>query len=1056
VPARNNRTTLSGAKLRGQRRRAQRPALAAIALLGLLLGGVSAGLVGYVSAVAGAAVDDAFDDVPVSERVFQLSARVADDPASQDSTAIDAFDRFVGEAPYDLQRSLLTEPRQLVDPATPEAEGADEGLPRIALAAYDSLAEHAELVAGEWPSDVADGELVPVALHENSASALGIELGDELAFVERQQVARLVVTGLWRPADPAADYWFGSELEAAGVGNGDGLAVLAEADLLELPGPVPIARWRLLPDVEQVRVTDLSELRLGLPLVRPYLADHELFRDAGIGVADDIIAGLEGTDNELLASRSVAIAPLLLAVASAVGAIGLVSRLLGQNRLGETMLLRGRGWSRPQAAWWALRESVRLFALPALLGGAAGYGVLRLIGGPDLDVPIPAVATGAGVVVLTGILTLMVAAAGAAGPAYVTVDQRATASRRQVVGRVSGVVLVVAAAALATWQLRRYDGVTVLDADGIRQLDPLAVAAPAAILLAGGVVVAGIMIVLGRVVEWFLRRRRGLAGLQAVRVLARQPAAYVLPVVLIALAAGSGTLAVTYSATWHDLQGQVAASRAAADVDVTLPGSGLLTQAHRPLNLADYRDIPGVTGVAASSARSARISDGEVDVVATAGVAEPPGIELPEGDQSADVELAIDLQISEPDLDALGDFESPAPPGQVDGRIRWWLTDAAGNGTVVDTEQVTFPVGAPSTVTAPLALPDGGAEPWRIISADVTLELPALPTRQADFSLAISGVGAAAIPADGWTAFTTRTPDAIHLAVSTSGDAAAGLTGFLAYFSGELTTRIVHTAGPVPVTAGDAALDRFGLAVGDVAALDMLGTAVDVEITGRAAAVGGAARPEAFGADIHHLVAAALSQNQQPPVPTRIWLTMDPDANADAVLDEVAMLAPPDSTIAGRAAVEQELVDARLAQLIITTFWAVGGVAAGLAIIGVAAGAASALSSRRGEVGVLRVLGFSSRQQGRQRLREQLLVSLLAVVLGSAAGYAVGVLTLPALTGSATADLPDGAVPSITVNAPVLAVLLGVLAMVITLIVAGHARRVRRQAQLTFGTEVSA
>ena len=123
MPARNDRAALSGAKLRGQRRRAQRPALAAIALLGMLLGGVAAGLVGYVSAVAGAAVHDTFDDVPVAERVFELSARVADDPDTQNATAAGAFDRYVGEAPYDLQRSMLTEPRQLVDPAAPDAEG---------------------------------------------------------------------------------------------------------------------------------------------------------------------------------------------------------------------------------------------------------------------------------------------------------------------------------------------------------------------------------------------------------------------------------------------------------------------------------------------------------------------------------------------------------------------------------------------------------------------------------------------------------------------------------------------------------------------------------------------------------------------------------------------------------------------------------------------------------------------------------------------------------------------------------------------------------------------
>lgn len=1063
MPASGFRTVLNGTKLRNRRRRAQRATLAAVAVLAFLLGGVAAGLVGYVSAVSGAAVRDTFDDVPPTERVFQLSARVTDDAAAQDDTAIAAFDRFVGDAEYDLHRSLLTEPRQLLDPAAPQAEGADAGLPRIALAAYETLAEHAELVAGEWPSETSDDDRVPVALHEDAASALEIEIGDELAFEERRQLAELVVVGTWRPSDPDADYWYASPLETTGMAGGDGLAVLAEQDLLDLPGPVPVARWRLIPDVDRATLADLSELRRGLPSIRPYLADDPFFSGAGIAVADDLIAGLEGTDSALLAARSVAIAPLLLAVISAIGAIGLMSRLLSESRLAETLLLRGRGWSRTQATGWALGESARVFALPAVLGGAVGLGALR-VARPDLDVPLPAVGVGIGVVVVAGLGTLIIVAVRAAGPAHVTVEQRATASRRQVVGRAGTLILVFAVAALATWQLRRYGGVTVLDAEGIRQLDPVAVAAPAAILLAAAVVVAGLIMLVGRVAERVLEGRSGLVAVHAARVLARQPAGYVLPVVLIGLAAASGTFAASYTSTWRDLQGEVAKERTAADVEVELDAARVLTTTIEPLALAYYEDIGGVRNAVAAMNRSAQLGDGEITVVAAGGDGAAIGIELPAGESTAEIEIASELELFSEETGEAEALTHDGEPVEVTGNVRAWLVDADGSGGVVDTGSITLATSSPDSAVVEFDLPPDTGEPWRIVAVDVRLELPVVQDIETDFALSIAevraGDGAVPVPNEGWSATTVATPDLTHYSVSSTGAAEAGLTGTLPpddFFgmNPDLTARLVHGAGLVSATATDATLGAFGLAVGDEAGLDVLGGQIPIIVDGRAQSVPGAALPAALSVDLHSLIAAVLHSGGQPPAPDRVWLTTDPAADQGAIADAAAGIAGPDSVVSSRAVVEADLMGSRLAQLVVRTFWLVAAVTAGLAVVGAWAGTASSLTSRRAEVGVFRALGFSAVQQGRQRRREMLLLGLLATALGAAAGYVAGWIAVPALAGSATPGLPGSVEPVVAIDWPWLATFVAALALLLTAIVIGYGARVRRQAAATLGVEVT-
>lgn len=111
------------------------------------------------------------------------------------------------------------------------------------------------------------------------------------------------------------------------------------------------------------------------------------------------------------------------------------------------------------------------------------------------------------------------------------------------------VALVVAAAAVALWRFRRTGSALVVDARGAVHLDPIAVVAPALVLIAAALF-AGLMFGIGAAaVERLAARTRGLRLVLASRQVARRGVLYGVVVLLIAIAVGGTTMAATYAPT---------------------------------------------------------------------------------------------------------------------------------------------------------------------------------------------------------------------------------------------------------------------------------------------------------------------------------------------------------------------------------------------------------------------------------------------------------------------------------------------------------------------------
>jgi hypothetical protein len=85
----------------------------------------------------------------------------------------------------------------------------DETSTQVAPAALEDFSAQATLTAGKWPGPPRTGGPVPVALPAAVAGALHVRLGSVLkgSPASSNATVSLLVTGLYRPDDPASPYW---------------------------------------------------------------------------------------------------------------------------------------------------------------------------------------------------------------------------------------------------------------------------------------------------------------------------------------------------------------------------------------------------------------------------------------------------------------------------------------------------------------------------------------------------------------------------------------------------------------------------------------------------------------------------------------------------------------------------------------------------------------------------------------------------------------------------------------------------------------------------------
>ncbi|HEX6471714.1 MAG TPA: FtsX-like permease family protein [Streptosporangiaceae bacterium] len=976
-----------------------------------------------------------------------------------------------------------------------------ERRPRLtAFAMYSRIAEHATLIAGAWPRPVAGA--VEAALPAPAARATGMSVGGVYTVRSRLdgRATRVRITGLFKVNRAGDPFWDGDSLvitgaQALSYTTFGPLVVAPETFVHRFAATGVTVRWLVEPDVRAIaphRFGDLADRASGL---------NDRLRAADPGteyiVATEFPQLLAQLASAALVSRSTMAIPIVQLLVLAGYALVLVARLLAEHRRMEVAALRARGASLRQLSMLTAGEGI-LFSLPAvaaapllapaLLHLAGSVSIikatgLRLGAGPSPAMWAAAAVAGAGcAVALTlpavhGVTRSYVAAQAARGRG----DRRGWAQR-------AGADLALAVvAALGIWQLIHYGGPVTEARGGALGIDPFIVAGPALALLAGGALALRVVPIAARAAARTASRRGTFAPALGAWQVSRRPVRYSGPALLLVMAIAVGVLTVTAGVTWRRSQIDQADFQAGADLRVTPSRDG---KGPAPAGQGGaFGSLPGVTAASpvlrtTSNAGNQEVTLLAVDTTKTSallgprsdrspralpavvtpggrGAAPPPAAALP-GRQDR---LAVDVRIVPP--------PGPADPRHIArNRLSLLVVDALGVDWTVDlggvrgdgrfhrrTADLGALAGPGGRLSHPLSIrgfrydyPEGAAEVPLTLSlrlrgaASAALRPPPGAAWTGTFRPAGGGVGPApSVRPSTAGVLTVELPrvtpaENIYIgAITARGTVVLDRTGQTGGTSG---TSGAGRPPPMPGIITTELARRARVGVGGRLTLDEPAGSLSVAVAGIVPALPSTAPGEpGVLVDWRAYTDQSAVATGLDSVPTEWWLATGGDTGP-AVR---ALARHPEWTggVVDRMALRRELRDAPLGAALQGAL-VLGFLAAlGLAVVGFAVNAAVSARERRAEFAVLRALGVSARQVFGMLGVEQVFLVLLGLAGGLALGLAIGRVVIPhsVLTVRATAPYPQ--VRLVVPWPPILALLVGVPAL-LAVVLAVLVRLLRR------------
>ncbi|MEU2443128.1 ABC transporter permease [Streptomyces althioticus] len=1032
------------------RARAHRPLLAAALLTVLLTTAVLATLTAYSTTIGDASLRHALAN-PRDAAGTTLLVKAESLPEGG-RTAADTAVRRGAEQAYDglpvtLRTLARSGPYGLPPSLRPADRRAGSEEPDLThFAALDRT--QVRLTEGRMPSARPAGPEIEVALPVVAARELGLRPGARFTLDNRLKgpAARVLVTGLYRPADTSAPYWQLDELAGRGIVT---VHFTTYGPLLTDPAVLTGGRvstgpvgWLASADFSGMTTGRIDALRTAMKEGVATLPSAPALHGSAT-VAGDLPATLDRVERALFVSRSTLLVVVLQLALLAGCALLLVARLLTADRAAETRLLRARGASRPRVARLAALEAL-LLAVPAalcapLLAGPltrllAGRGALARIG-LHLDASVTSVAS-QGTVWLVSVGVALGCALAVTLPALATPYAPGRAKPLPGAVRAGGDLGLLAVAGVAYWQLSRRPAGAVGEDLGV---DPLLVAAPALALLAGTVLTLRLLPLPARLAELRASRSRGLSGALAGWQLARRPMRGAGPVLLLVLAVALGMLAVGQGSSWERSQDDQADFRAGAQLRVLSNGT------EGPGRGAAHAAVPGVRSASPASRTTVSLSAGRqatvlaLDTEGAAGtllmrpdLADVPvrtalsglapkgataGVRIPAG--TARLALSASLRGTDAaTVTATVEDAHGTPYSLTFGEL---LQDGRPHDLVVDLDAVAGGPAGPLTLTGfrlDLPQPVGPPERCRLALTALT----ATDTAGRDRALPLSArwrpslVGDGPDTADGAAAARPRMAAGAPATVDFT---ATPLPPDMAWLpTAALTLDLRVPQPPVPVVEGvatDRYLESTGARIGQRLSVQLGGGSVPVRI---ARAVRALPTTPSDGADDDGgallLDLASVNRALQAAkggavLPNEWWLATEPDASSQVAA--AALRQRPDidpSRVVVRDEIAERLRDDPFGAGPGNAFAAAAFAAAALTAVGFAVSAAGSLRERSAEFGVLRALGASRRRLARVVLVEHAVLVGTALAVGVLLGavLARAVIPLVMLTAEATRPLP--------------------------------------------------
>lgn len=990
---------------------------------------------------------------------IQISGQIGAAKARGDQRVIRAEARAaLGPIPFTLLAGRWSDSFTLPGPATGNLTSL------IQAADLESVRPQVVLTAGTWPGPSPPGtspsgrQPIGVVLPATTAHLLGLSVGHVLALHDSLSGApvRLLVTGLFRPRDPAAPFWRLSLLGISGkVTTG---SFVTYGPMLVNPaafGPggltVGEASWLIGVNGSRIPTGELAALSQRLSgAVATWQGTQRVSglqvntdqRLGGLQVNTGLPQALSALASSLVVARSLLLIGSLQLLLLAAAAAALAARLLASQRASETALLSARGAARVQLVLASLAEAALVVVAGAAAGLAGGsYLADRLMSGSGLAAARTGGFSGimrAGVAggawwPAAAIMVLVVAVI--MWPALRPVTPGAVRLRRN---RLAGAaragldVVLIGLGALALWELRRYSASPRL-AGGVLGIDPVLSVAPALALAGIALLPLRALPVAARLLDRLSARGRRLAATLASWQVSRQAVREGTPVLLVVLAVATGTLVLAQHQSWRQSQLDQAAFATGADVRVSMAA---------PLPIGRGGEFSRAPGVRAALPVSTTNSGFEIFAL---DARQAPGVVLLRPDLSA-VPAAtlwqrITLRHPAPGLILPGRpvrlglraLLTP-PPGVRLGPLSVSLSVQDGWGAAYSIAAGSLPAdGRYHQLIATLGTAAQARYPLRLLGLTLSYQMPErLQFAAAQASLAIvdlavsaraSGglqvpfarpgqlvrMSAAAVAPDLAYVEATGTRPMITAWRPSGGAARLAFTVGAGYLRerhgvsalpilGQLRLSVGAPPLPVPAIATRAFLASAGAHVGGVVLVPVGGASIKVRLVAAIAAF-----PTAGGGGPAVILDQAwlqdaLAAQSQPPLPVTQWWLAAPHGVRGRLAAGSTVV-----TRTGSAAGQLDDPLPNVPQLALMVIVAAAGLLAGLGFV---VSVVAAVRERRLQDALLAALGVGRGARAGQLCLEQLMLSVPGAAIGAAIGVVLAYLLVPPVTLTTGAAAP--------------------------------------------------
>lgn len=1014
----------------------------------------------YADAVTVSSLRRALVDAPVTAANVELTTRVTpDDYLATDDEVVAALEATFRETGADIYRTGTSDSFSLAG-----LEGTtDRDLAVFRF--FSDIESRVEIVEGEWPAG--SGDAVPVAVLEQVAEGVGLEVGDSFEVVSRRDEDLrfdVVLAGVYRIADVTDPYWLDDPLDLTGMFESPSFTTWGpfvidpEAFFSEVAESGFQIRWGVFPHHEMFTAENVNSVIIGLDQLDERLNSG---RDLGnlIIVETDLASILRETERSLLVTRS-AVLVLTIQLAVLAGyALVLTSGLLADTREVETTTLRARGASNTQLVSMSIMEGL-LLAVPAFLAGPPlaswlmrTFNIAGPLAGIDLAIE-PAITSAswalAGVAAVGSVFALVL-------PARRSIRRsgsiRAARARPETgkARRAGADIALLVIAAVGIWQLTRYGSPLTEAVGGRLGVDPLLVAAPALALLAGAVLALRILPLLARLGEGTIAAGRRLVPSLGVWHLGRQPQRFSRSALLLMLALAIGIFALAYDATWQTSQADQSDFIVGSDILVA-PSQQAATAIPPSALQTEYQGLPGYREAAPILRQTTEIS----------GVTHPVAYTIVDSENAADLirfredlspepigEMLARLNETAPRLPGIAltgrptgisavvtvhvePLDESAYPGGggLSASLRAVLVDAVGQPFRVDMG-VLDQSGSRVTMSGEIGHPLNAEEtlypeyPLTLAGFEVRSIAPSASPRQVSLgveAVATSNEAAIVVPGDATTAMSelSHEIEAPEIAL-----AQATPTGFEARFNTGSTDPnfppqahyfMIWMGTPasveeVPILVAGSLLDDLGLSTTD--AMPLIGLS-GYEGAGRI--VGEFAQfptvdPRAESAvviDYPTYLAASFGPGVFPPTPNDYWLAVGPEA-MEIAANDLRNLPFSSASVATREEVRTELTLDPVSLGTIGSLMMGLVAAAVLATIGFLVNLTVTTRDRVGQFALMRAIGLSRRELLSWVAIENGYVMVFGVGGGTGLGILLASLVLPliAVNQDGTQVVPD-------------------------------------------------